>query len=71
MAVEMKPIASSNLTAAGYDEDTKTLHLAFKNATYTYEGVDKDTYNELLNSTSKGAFFHSQIKGRYRQARLS
>lgn len=37
---------------------------------YLYEGVDDQTYNEFLNSESKGKYFHQHINGRYKYSRV-
>jgi hypothetical protein len=63
---EMTPLSSSNIAAAGWDEDTRTLTVEFSSgSTYTYSGVPRDVYEGLLSAPSAGSFFARQIRGRY------
>ncbi len=64
MPVEMKPVSSSNIHSIGYDADTKTLHVAFRNGTrYTYHDVDADKHSALMKADSVGGHFNAHIKG--------
>ena len=60
----MKSVKSSNIDAIGYDVDTKTLHVAFKNGTrYTYGDVDADKHAALMKADTIGGHFNAHIKG--------
>jgi hypothetical protein len=59
----MPQLRSSNLNSAEYDAETKALTITFKSgSTYTYSGVDEDTYAGLLTAASPGKYFASEIK---------
>ena len=64
--IERIKVDSSNILAIGYSEKDRELVIDFKGGTtYFYGGVDKGTYEELLNAESKGKYFHKNIKGNY------
>ena len=63
--VEMKSVDSSNISAVGYDERLKKLHIEFSSGTYMYHDVPKDVYEDLLSAPSKGKFVHKSIRGTY------
>ena len=51
---------SSMLSACEYDDESNELTVTFANGKdYTYEDVDKGTYENLINSTSAGKYFNS------------
>ena len=57
-------VESSNIDAIAYEDGV--LHVWFKGGNhYTYDGVTEETFNQFLNSTSKGRFFHTHIRGHY------
>lgn len=63
MPVEMKPVKSSNISAVGFDPETKELHVAFSNGTrYVYHDVDADKHQKLMSADSVGGHFHAHIK---------
>ena len=63
MPAEMFPVTSSNIAAAGYDEDTSELVVQFKNgASYSYSGADRSMLDNLLSSPSPGKYFAAAIK---------
>lgn len=68
----MSPVESTLLAAAGYDLEAKVLFLRFvsHSALYAYHGVEKDLYDALLKSESKGAFFHENILNRFPHSRV-
>lgn len=63
--IKMIPIHSSSVAAIGYDEKGKLLKVAFKNKTgytnYIYSDVEKETYNNIINSDSKGKALRESI----------
>ena len=66
MSIPMQEIQSSNVKSIGYDEETKTLAVEFKNgATYHYDGVPKDEWETARTADSFGTHFHANIKNRY------
>jgi KTSC domain len=59
-------LTSSNLRRCAYDIETETLHLQFQSGkVYDYEGVPVSVYNGLLEASSAGQYFNSEIKGVY------
>lgn len=61
-----KPVESSNIAAVGYDADEQVLEVEFRSGgVYQYHGVPENVFQQLLYASSKGRFFHQNIKGRY------
>ena len=57
------PVSSSNLISVGYEEETQTLEIEFKNGSvYQYSGVPLEEFNGFMNADSKGTYFHARIK---------
>jgi hypothetical protein len=57
---------SSNLKRCSYDIETETLQIQFHSGkVYTYQGVPASVYNGLLEASSPGQYFNSNIKGIY------
>jgi hypothetical protein len=51
---------SSMLSSCEYDSDTEELSVEFSNGRiYTYTGVDKNIYDEMINNKSAGKYFNS------------
>ncbi len=64
-------LESSNLERAKYDEKTSTLEIEFKGGRiYQYFDVPETVFKGLISASSHGEFFHAQIKGHYRFARV-
>ena len=56
-------VESSNLAAIGYDASEHVLEVEFLNGSvYRYEQVSPTVHEELMESESKGGFFHREIK---------
>jgi hypothetical protein len=61
--MERTPVFSSNLVSVGYEEETQTLEIEFKNGSvYQYAGVSLDEFSSFMNADSKGAYFNARIK---------
>lgn len=61
--MERIPVFSSNVASVGYDEDSETLEIEFKNgAVYQYSCVPIDEYKAFISADSKGTYFHQHIK---------
>jgi len=69
--IKMHEVVSSNILAAGYDKDTKTLQITFKNgATYTYQGVPLAIYEGIFTAESAGKFVQQYVvKGKYKSSK--
>lgn len=65
--MDIRPIKSTNISQVGYDEATKVLRIVFNSgSTYDYFDVDAQTHRFLMQSPSKGGFFHKYIKNNFR-----
>lgn len=57
------PVNSSDLRAVGYDADTQTLQISFKNGgLYEYKNISESMYRELISAPSKGKYFSHYIR---------
>ncbi|WP_149088096.1 KTSC domain-containing protein [Pseudomonas prosekii] len=69
--MERSPVSSSNVESVGYDEDSETLEVEFKNGTlYQYFDVPQSAFNGLVNADSVGVYLAENIKGVYRYSRV-
>lgn len=65
--MEMIPLKSSNLAAAGFDPETRVLDILFVNGTtYSYDEVPQSIADGLFQAPSAGQYFAMNIKNRYR-----
>ena len=64
---EMTPVASSLITAIGYDESQRELTVEFKKGgvTYAYKPIPYAVYTAMQEAVSVGSFFLRNIKGQY------
>lgn len=66
-----EPVSSSNVESVGYDEDSQTLEIEFKNGTlYQYFDVPQNIFNSLVGADSVGIYLAENIKGSYRYSRV-
>lgn len=69
--MDMTPVISSNVAAVGYDEDSSTLQVEFKNGgTYQYFDVPEHVYVSLRDADSVGGYLAANIKGIYRFSKV-
>lgn len=69
--MERISVSSSNVASIGYDSDSSTLEIEFKNgAIYQYFDVSQRVYEDLISSDSVGGFLASNIKGFYRFSKV-
>lgn len=68
--MQMHPVASSNLVSVGYDAETQTLRVRFRNSLYDYYNVPQFVFEGLMNASSKGSYHAAHIKNRYRHSRI-
>lgn len=65
-SIAIAPVKSSNISGIGYQPETKTLIVNFKNGNrYKYSGVEPEQHAALMDSDSIGRFFHTKIRGQY------
>ena len=73
--IKMYKIASSNITALGYDENNKVLRVIFKNnSSYIYTNVEPEVRQIIINSESKGKSLNENIvrhKEKYKYYKLT
>lgn len=64
-------VSSSNLVSVGYDADTKTLEVEFReNRVYQYAQVPQNAYDDLMNASSRGSHFSRHIRDKYQTKRI-
>ena len=64
-------VDSSLLASVFYQGSESVLQLEFRDgAIYHYFDVPLDVYDYLIAADSKGAYFNSRIRGRFRHLRL-
>lgn len=63
--MQMKPVESSRFVEHGYDPETKTARLRFKNGkAFDYPGVEPHEYEAFEKAESKGKHFHQAWRAR-------
>lgn len=61
------PVASSMINSVGYDAETQTLDVEFKDGrVYSYGGVPQSEYDNMMSAQSVGKYFAQNIKNVYR-----
>lgn len=64
-------VQSSDLQSIGYDQNTNVLEVEFHSGgIYQYFKVPEFVYLALVSATSKGTYFHKNIKERYKYKRI-
>lgn len=61
----MQPVKSSNILAAGYDEETKTLAVQFSTGTYFYQGVERVDFEAMMAAPSVGVHHAKHVRGKF------
>jgi hypothetical protein len=65
-AIKTSPVESSNLAAIGYDAESKTLQVDFKNGKrWQYPNVPAELFAEFQAAESVGKFFAARIKSQF------
>lgn len=69
--IEMVPVSSSMITAIGYDPETETMRVQFRNgAVYELAQVPAAEYDVLSSSASIGKTYNEFFKDRYSTSKL-
>jgi KTSC domain-containing protein len=69
--ITMTPIESSNIAATGYDADTRTLAVQFKNGgLYHYHDVPAEIAGGFGEAESRGQFFQNAIRGQFKHTKI-
>ncbi|MDO9044323.1 MAG: KTSC domain-containing protein [Methanobacteriaceae archaeon] len=63
-------VHSSNLVSIGYDIDSETLEVEFRDSIYQYYNVPESAYIGLMSEGSKGRYLHKHIKDKFRQKKI-
>lgn len=71
ITMEITSVNSSNVEAVGYDADSSTLQVEFKNGgTYQYFDVPERVFEALRDADSVGRYLAANIKGVYRYSKV-
>ena len=66
-----KPLKSSKLRAAGYDERLRVMEIEFVNGDiYEYKSVSPELYRQLMSSPSPNSFFEDKIEEAFSGKRI-
>jgi hypothetical protein len=69
--MKMINVDSSNIEAIGYDENSSTLQVEFKNGgMYQYFDVPEEVFIGLRDADSVGGYLAARIKGTYRYSKV-
>ena len=69
--MERESVSSSNLRSVGYEWWTRTLEIEFHSGgIYQYSRVPAERYHRLMESGSKGHYFHVHIKNGFAYRRV-
>ena len=69
--MEMTNVESSTIEAVGYEEESSTLQVEFKNGgMYQYFDVPESVFEELRDADSVGKYLAYSIKGTYRYSKV-
>jgi len=64
--MERTAVQSTDLAIVGYNRETLTLEVAFRNGgVYRYSEVPEYVHTSLMFAPSLGAYFKQNIKGKY------
>jgi hypothetical protein len=67
-----EPVQSSDLKSVGYETATRILTIEFNSGgIYDYLEVPSSIHEGLMHASSKGKYFHQNIKDRYKFRRVS
>ncbi len=70
-AIKREPVQSSVIASAGYDASRRLLELEFHSwAIYRYFEVAEEVFRNFLSAESKGHFFGSNIRNKFRNERV-
>ena len=71
MSVARKPLRSSKLRAAGYDERLRVMEIEFVNGDiYEYKSVSPEIYRQLIAAPSPNSFFEDKIEEAFSGKRI-
>jgi hypothetical protein len=69
--MQSKPLKSSKLRAAGYDESRRVMEIEFVNGdVYEYKAVSPELYRQLMASPSPNSFYEDKIDETFTARRI-
>ncbi len=69
--MKRQPISSSNIRSIGYEPESGTLEIEFHGGgVYQYFDVPQSVYNALMSASSRGSFFHGNVRDKYRYTKI-
>ena len=70
--MQRQHVESAALESIGYDAETNTLELEFKehSGVWQYFNIKPSFYKKFRNSESLGNFFVTRIKGKYAEKKV-
>lgn len=70
--IQRVAVASTNLKSVGFDPKTKTLEVEFiHGGVYRYYEVPAEIHSGLINAESKGKYFQTNVRQKFRFERIS
>jgi hypothetical protein len=70
--MDWRPFESKLLTSSAYDDGKHILYLRFRSGeVYRYFEFPEEQYREFLDAESRGRYFLSNIRNRFRYERLA
>jgi hypothetical protein len=70
--IARRPVASSMMRSAGYDDAHAVLEIEFVGGTvYHYHAVPRSAWTGLMEAPSKGRYFDAHIRDKYPMKRVS
>jgi len=64
-------VESSSISEIGFDEASNTLEIMFRDGKlYQYFDVPAHLYEQMISASSIGKFFHENVRGEFRFARV-
>ena len=70
--MDWQPFESKLLTSSAYDDGKHILYLRFRSGgVYRYFGFPEEQYREFLDAESRGRYFLSNIRNRFRYERMA
>jgi hypothetical protein len=69
--MERKPVTSSHVVSVGYDPESHTLEVEYKDgAVYQYGGVPASVYDALIHADSVGRYLRTLVQDGYTAHRV-
>lgn len=69
--IERSQVQSSTIKSIGYDPESKTMEVEFKNGgAWKYEDVGQQAWDDFRGSSSIGKHFHANIRGKFKSTKL-